>query len=119
MHRILADECIHTDLVVALREAGLDVLTVVEAGLSGATDERVFRTAVKKKRIILTFDRGFGDIFRFNIAGSPGVVIVLIGQMSRNEILSLPVAFFSLEDRRDLSGKLAIIGKSKIRISER
>ena len=119
MYQILADECIHLDLIKALRQAGLDVLTVIEAGLSSASDETVFELAVKKKRILLTFDRGFGDIFRFDISGSCGVVIVLINQMTKKEIISLPLAFFNFQKGRSLAGKLAIIGKRRIRISQR
>jgi len=119
MYKILADECIHTDLVNALRNAGLDVLTVNEAGLLGVPDKVVFQAGVEKKRIILTFDRGFGDIFRFNIGNSNGVVIVLIKQMSKEEILDISTTFFVSQKDRVLAGKLIIIGKSKIRISSR
>ena len=119
MYKILADESIHLDLVNALRKAGLDVLTVAEAKLSGASDKAVFQTAVKRKRILLTFDRGFGDIFRFDISGSSGVVIILISQMTRKEIVNLPLAFFSFQRNRGLIGKLVIIGKRRIRVSQR
>lgn len=48
--KILADECIHTDLVSALKQADLDVLTASEVGLTAQTDEAVFTTAVSLKR---------------------------------------------------------------------
>ena len=119
MYKILADECVHLDLAKALRQAGLDVLTVVEAGFPSAPDEVIFREAVARKRILLTFDRGFGDIFRFDISGSFGVVIILIGQMTRKEIINLPLAFFNFQKGRSLAGKSVIIGKRRIRISQR
>ena len=119
MFKILADACIHSDLVGALREAGFDVLAASQVGLSRASDEKVFKSAVVRKRILLTFDRGFGDIFRFDISGSPGVVILLINQMTKEEIINLPLAFFTFWKNRNFRGKLAIIGKRKIRISER
>lgn len=34
MIKILADECVHADLISALREANLDVVTATEIGLS-------------------------------------------------------------------------------------
>jgi len=119
MYKILADECIPLDLVNVLQEAGLDILTVSEIGLSDADDAKIFKTAVSRKRILLTFDRGFGDIFRFDISGSFGIVIILISQMTRKEIVNLPLAFFRLQKGKSLAGKLVIIGKRKIRISER
>ena len=78
-YRVLADECVNTDVVLGLRENGVDVLTIKEAGLTGADDKTVFEFAVSNKRILLSFDRGFGDIFRFYIASSEGVIVVLIG----------------------------------------
>ena len=70
MLKFFADECINKDIVMALRQQGFDVLTVREAGLTGADDENVLKFASENKRILLTFDRGFGDIFRFNISKS-------------------------------------------------
>lgn len=117
MLKIFTDECIHTDIILALRESGNDVLTVDEAGLSGSDDEVIFDFARKNKRILLTFDRGFGDIFRFDISGSSGVIIVLISQMLRDEMISIILNFLSMADEGKISGRLVIIGKTKIRIS--
>ena len=63
MVKILADECIHQDLLESLRGFGLDILTTKEANISGAGDALIFDFVVKAKRALLTFDRGFGDIF--------------------------------------------------------
>lgn len=119
MIKILADECIHSDLISSLRKANLDVVTATEAGLSAKSDETVFAKAVSSKRILLTFDRGFGDIFRFDISASPGIVILLIGRMDKTEIINIPLAFFTKLGKRQLAGQLVIIGKHRIRISQR
>lgn len=44
-YRVLADECVNTDVVVGLRESGINVLTVREAGLTGTDDKTVFEFA--------------------------------------------------------------------------
>ncbi len=119
MFKILADECINTDIITMLRNRGFNVLAAKEAGLSGKSDEDVFDFAQKSKRILLTFDRGFGDIFRFKIRESSGVILLLIHNMSRAEIIDIPLTFFSVLSKRNLAGKLVIIGKHKIRIIER
>ncbi len=117
MYKIFADECIHTDLIEALKINGHLVQTVHDVGLSGATDAEIFNHAVSNSLILLTFDRGFGDIFTYNISKSVGLVIELIGSMNKTEIVDIAIAFFSLE--YDLKGKLVIIGINKIRIIER
>ena len=87
MLKIFADECINTDLVLTIKNSGFYVLSTKEAGLTGASDEEVFDFAIEKDLVILTADRGFGDIFRFNIGNSRGVIVVLVDQMTREELL--------------------------------
>ena len=120
MSKFLADECVNTDVVLSLREAGVDVLTVGEVGLIGSDDDIIFRFACEKKRTLLSFDRGFGDIFRFNINKSFGVIIVMVGQMKKREIINIILGFLSvIEKGISLRSKLAILGKTKIRIINR
>lgn len=117
MIKFFADECLHTDLIFALRDSGHDVLTVKQAGLVGTDDEGIYEFAKENGRVLLTFDRGFGDIFRFDIAKSFGVIIVRIGNMNREEIIRIVTSFFAMPEKPDFSGKLVIISKGKVRIS--
>lgn len=120
MIKLLADECVNTDVVLGLRKEGLDVLTVREASLTGTDDERIFKFAVENKRVLFSFDRGFGDIFRFNIKRSSGVMIVLVGQMRKGDIVKIVLGFLAvLGKRASLRGKLAILGKTRIRVIRR
>jgi len=117
---ILADECVNTDIVLGLRENGVDVLTVREAGLTGSDDDTIFNFALESKRVLLSFDRGFGDIFRLNISRSCGVIIVLVGQMGKSEIVKVILTFLEvIKTAIDLRGRLAILGKTKIRLINR
>ena len=120
MLKLFIDECINWDVVFALRQGGFDTLTVKDARLTGSDDETIFKFACENKRILLTYDRGFGDIFRFNISKSNGIIIILTGKMKKDEIINIVLSFISTVDKQiDLRGKLVIIGKSKIRITER
>lgn len=119
MLRFFADECVHADLIAALRAAGYEITTAGQSGLVGADDEAIFEYAKERGLIIVSFDRGFGDIFRFNIKDSAGVIIMLLNRMSRDEIPEILLRFLVVPDRPDLAGKLTIIGKSKIRIINR
>ncbi len=120
MLKLFVDECINWDIVFALRQSGFDTLTVKDAELIGSDDETIFKFACENKKVLLTYDRGFGDIFRFNISKSNGVIIILTGRMKKDEIINIVLSFMSTADKQiDLRGKLVIIGKSKIRITER
>lgn len=115
MLKILADECVHLDLIEALERDGFDILRVKDIE-KGADDERVFELAKESKRALITFDRGFGDFFRFDIENSAGIVIVLIGKLMKEEIIRNTLTLLKSEVARDLRGKLVIIGKNKIRV---
>ncbi len=114
---LLIDECIPHDSITALKDAGFTIRTVSECGLSGRPDEDIFDYAVKHALPLLTFDRGFGDIFQFNHKKSSGVIIVLIKGMTKEEIVNLPIAF--LQSYQQIKGKLIIIGVRKVRIVQR
>jgi len=119
MLKIFADECVHQDMISALEQNDFDVMTANQAGLTGSDDESIFNFALENKQILLTFDRGFGDIFRFSIAKSSGVIIMLMSQMSKTETIDILLKFLDFIKKDKLNGKLAIIGKTKIRISTR
>ena len=116
MLKILADECIHQDLINALRKVGFNVLTASEISPRGASDDSIFNFAVKTKRILLTFDREFGNFFRFDIGKSAGIVIILIDRLQKKEVIKNTFSFFKDMKQKDLKGKLVIISKTKARI---
>src|SRR5579862_5940941 len=75
--RWLADECVDAGLVAALRGAGHDVVYVAEIA-SGIDDTEVLRQAQAEGRLLLTEDKGFGDlVFRSEMA-VPGIVLLRI-----------------------------------------
>lgn len=72
--RLLADENVPLPSVWVLRAAGLDVAAVAEDA-PGAEDGDVLARAAREGRLLLTFDRDFGElVFRRGAAGEPGVI---------------------------------------------
>jgi predicted nuclease of predicted toxin-antitoxin system len=118
MVRFFADECIPFDIIMALRQQDLTMTGVRDVGLVGASDEEIFVYCQKHNLVILTFDRGYGDIFRFPIRKSFGVIIVRNSQFTPNEVIGVVLNFSERVMVGELKGKLAIIGKSRIRITQ-
>ena len=56
--RLYLDEDVHHAVAVGLRRRGHDVLTTIEAGHGGSTDEQQLRCAISDKRCMFTFNRG-------------------------------------------------------------
>jgi predicted nuclease of predicted toxin-antitoxin system len=76
MARFLANENAPREAVLAARGAGFDVAWMVELQ-PGASDEIVLSRAQRDDRVLITFDKDFGElIFRHDRAGSPGVILL-------------------------------------------
>jgi predicted nuclease of predicted toxin-antitoxin system len=74
--RFLADENFSGPAVVALRAAGHDVTWVRDA-IPGAKDPDVLALAVSEKRVLLTFDKEFGELAgTMAFSADCGVVLV-------------------------------------------
>ena len=59
--RFLADENFPGDAVAALRSTGHDV-TWVRTAMPGSADADILETAQRERRVLLTFDRDFGEL---------------------------------------------------------
>ena len=64
--RFYTDEHVPRAVVKGLRQRGVDVLTVAEAGMLGASDEEHLALARREGRVIFTQD---ADFLRFHASG--------------------------------------------------
>lgn len=72
--KILANENFPFPSIKILREAGYDVKSIAESNTS-IKDSEVLSIAVIEERIILTFDRDYGElIFKYRLESPPAVV---------------------------------------------
>jgi predicted nuclease of predicted toxin-antitoxin system len=73
--RVKSDENIPVSAAVVAQQLGHDVDTVTPGGLTGSTDPEVLAAATDDS-ILVTLDRGFGDV-RVCPARSHGGIVVL------------------------------------------
>ncbi len=96
--RLLADENIPLTTVRALRSAGHDVYSATEAS-PGAADRRLLERAVTDERLVVTFDRDFGDlIVRGTQRPEAGVLLLRFVPKSAAEVTELLVALLARSD---------------------
>ena len=77
--RILADENVPGPVVRALREAGRDVLWAKQT-MPGARDREVLARAQAELRLVVTYDKDFGELaVRLGLSAENGVVLVRLG----------------------------------------
>jgi predicted nuclease of predicted toxin-antitoxin system len=76
--RILANENFPGEAVEALRSQGHDVAWV-GSDAAGITDIEVVKRASTEGRILLTFDKDFGElVFRTRVPAPPGIILFRI-----------------------------------------
>jgi predicted nuclease of predicted toxin-antitoxin system len=63
--KILADENVHTDIMNGLIKAGHNVLSVLEIGLTGNTDQKILEYSEQHDLILLSGDKDFGGLIEF------------------------------------------------------
>jgi predicted nuclease of predicted toxin-antitoxin system len=112
--RILANENFPGDAVTALRERGHDVAWV-RSDAPGSSDAQVLARAQAEERILVTFDKDFGELaFRSRLPASSGVILFRVLMSSPSSVARIAVT--ALESRRDWAGHFAVVEDDRIRV---
>ena len=103
-----------------LQADGHDVMTVLQQGLGGADDTRLFDVCRGEGRILITLDHDFGQTLRFPPEQTQGIVVLeLRGRASPTMILGRIAEFLRLLKVRPIDGELWIVEPGRVRIHEK
>lgn len=112
--RLLANENVPGPIVAALRALGHDVLSVKEH-MPGAKDRDVLARAQADERLVVTFDKDFGELaVRSRLPSSSGVVLLRLHGASPDEDNARAVA--ALTSRDDWAGHFAVVTDDRVRL---
>ncbi len=112
--KFLANENVAGDAVVALREKGHDVAWI-RTDAPGSKDAEVLARAVAEQRILITFDKDFGELaFRAHLPATCGIVLFRIPAPSAAFVANAVVA--AIEARSDWAGHFSVIEEKRIRM---
>jgi len=104
--RYLANENFPAEIVRHLRRRGDDVFYAAEQ-MAGASDIELLRKALADDRIVLTFDRDFGElVFRHRQPAASGVVLFRLRQPPPDATLGFLRAF--LDSNPSLRGMFTV-----------
>lgn len=110
------DENIPARLVPILADLGHDVDTVVQEGLSGHSDEDVWRATQGAGRFLITQDLLFSDARTYPPNSHCGVLLVRLKTPGRNDLVRRIRALFSTEDTTPWEGCFVVASERKLRI---
>jgi predicted nuclease of predicted toxin-antitoxin system len=101
--------------VVTLRRAGHDVVWI-RTDAPGSTDEDVLRRAQGESRLLVTFDKDFGELaFRAGLPAAAGVVLFRITARSSTDVARIALAV--LDSRTDWEGHFSVVEDRRIRMT--
>lgn len=113
--RILANENFPADAVSALRDQGHNVVWI-RTDSPGISDNEVLECAQRENRILITFDKDFGELaFRLKLPALNGIILFRISATSSNQVAQAAVA--AIESRTDWRGHFAVVEDSRIRMT--
>ena len=115
--RFLAHEIFPRAAVAALQAAGHDVVWI-RIDTPGAADRDVPAWAAREERILLTFDKDFGELARgAALPPTCGVVLVRIPMPKADEAGERLAALISAGD--DWAGCLSVVERGRVRMRSR
>lgn len=111
----LADECTFTQTVRLMRDHGCEVVRVQDVNLSGAPDAEVFQAAQERNAVLVTTDRGFGDIRTYPPSSHRGIIVLKVTP-DREQVRAVHRTLGQLLDTEELfSRALFIVDGQKYR----
>ena len=111
--RILADENFPRLAVERLRVMGHDVAWV-RTESPGSTDPEVIARAEREIRVLLTLDKGFGELaFRAGLPATSGIVLLRADPQAPTRVVALVELLFVAG--ADFSGDFVVVEEGRIR----
>lgn len=112
--QFLANENFPLVSVQRLRKAGHDVVSIIEAS-PGAKDSEILAWAAREERIVLTFDRDYGElIYRLGRPAPSGIVYFRFDPATPEEPAELLLQLLSVRTL-PLEGKFTVVERGQVR----
>ncbi|MBW3579333.1 MAG: DUF5615 family PIN-like protein [Actinobacteria bacterium] len=114
--RLKLDENLPHDLTDELKRRGHDVDTVLDEQLGGRKDPIVVQAATEDDRMVITLDRGFGDIRSFPPGSHAGVVVLRPVSQDPVSILTLVDRLLDAHELEEFSRCVVIVEPLRVRV---
>ena len=109
------DENLPLEIADAFRDAGHEIDSVHDEGLTGVSDEKILAAIQFEGQILLTMDKGIADVRRFPPSEYPGIVLFRPSTSGRGEVLRFVQEALNVLLSTRMSGRLVIVSPSGIR----
>jgi predicted nuclease of predicted toxin-antitoxin system len=110
------DENIPASTALVAVDIGHDVATVIGENLIGATDADVLSASTRDERILVTLDRGFGDLRAYPPGTHGGIVVLRVDSHDAGLVAEALRSFLANDQLGDLTGCITVIRGHLVRI---
>jgi len=121
MFRFLLNSNISHETAQFLDSLGCDAKTAAHFGLGKADDEAIAKKAIKEKRILVTFDLDFGEMFYFSKKDDFWVIVLRLRDQtveSVNKNMKWILENKVLEDK-NVKNTLMIVEEGRVKIRKK
>ena len=106
--KLKLDENLPRRATEVLSQAGHDVDTVVQEKLTGAADPEVVRAAAAAGRLLITLDRGMGDVRAYPPSSHAGILVLRPADQSAFSVAALIMELIGADKLEGLAGSIAV-----------
>ncbi|MBI4579926.1 MAG: DUF5615 family PIN-like protein [Planctomycetes bacterium] len=110
------DEHLPAEIAGDLRSVGHDAATVQQLGLAGSSDSVLLARARDEGRILLTMDKGIGNIRAYPPGSHPGIVLFRPHAIGRRATLAFVRRHLDRPLQMTLGGHLVVVSDTGIRV---
>ncbi len=114
--KVLADENIPPPIVEFFRKKGFDIKSLSQGGISGASDKDVMKLACQEQRVLLTFDKHFGNVVLYPLNSHYGVIRIRIHPPLISDLTRSLEHFLQKFDLATIRATLIVLERNGFRV---
>ena len=114
--RVKLDENLPLSLGEVLVAHGHEVDTVLTEGLLGYPDPEVATSAKAEARLLITLDKGFGDIRAYPPGTHPGILVLRLTDESGTAVRQAISELLTHHRLDELAGSVTVLHRGRLRI---
>ncbi len=114
--RIKLDENLPVSLTVLLADSEHDTDTVLSEGLLGEDDPEVAAAAKAAERMLITLDKGFGDIRAYPPGSHPGIVVFRLTDESAGAVRRALTKLLEDYPLEGFAGAVVVVQRGRVRV---
>ena len=117
--KFLIDENISPKITNFLKRISISAENVFSLNLQSKEDTDIIELLREENRILITFDKEFGNILNYPVGSNPGIIILRIKPKTVDNTEFALSRIFNKFKPSELYKKLVIVDNNKIRIREK